>query len=69
MIMMLCSSTFLFVSQMSNLIGLLRNKGYPLKIYNKKGLEGYLSNQTSFLGGGGISTFGIIQMILNEGGG
>jgi len=48
--MMLCSSTFLFVSQMSNLIGLLRNKGYPLKNIIKR-IKGLLIKPKFFFGG------------------
>ncbi len=56
---LLCSKYF-FVSQMVNLIVLLKNKGYLLRILLKR-TRG-LFNREKFLFG--ISVFGVFQMIL-----
>ncbi len=56
----LCCCKDFFVSQMVNLVFLLKNKGYPLRILLKR-TRGLL-NRGKFLFG--ISVFGVFQMIL-----
>jgi hypothetical protein len=56
----LCSWKEFFVSQMVNLIVLLKNKGYPLRILLKR-TRGLLNNEKFFFE---ILAFGVFQATL-----
>jgi len=56
----LCSCKEFFVSQMFNLIVLLKNKGYPLRILLKR-IRGLLNTGKIRFG---ISAFGVFQLFV-----